>query len=74
MLESPGSCDETSGGILYHLHPLQKLVADADKYTVAGVQPSSDEGLYKCVYRLRRQRLSNEPELSQVEEAGSAEP
>jgi len=32
-----------------------------------------DEGLHQCVHRLRRQRLSNQPELSQVKEAGSAE-
>jgi len=32
-----------------------------------------DEGLHQCVHRLRRQRLSNQPELSQMKEAGSAE-
>jgi len=70
MLVPRGSGNKTSSGILDRL---QSVTSDTDQQTVAVVQSAADESVHKFCCRLRRQRLLDRPQLTQMEKAGPAE-
>ena len=72
MLVPRGSGNKTSSGILDHLQSVQQLTSD-NQQTVAVVQSAADESVHKFCCRLRRQRLLDRSQLTQLEETGPAE-